>query len=689
MKLKMIPIITRFAILATFILSFLSCKVSKSPELQVQEGIAYALPIKTLKIDGNLDDWPQTIQWNPIARPLKNPESTDTLRKARFKAAYNAENNKLLVAVEYFDDYRLVSDSLVSKAQDSHILYVDQDRDLGGSGVMYHYANEKIAENEDVDNPRYDGAGPLASEKIISETRINGSKVTIEYQVELASPLRTGNAIGLGHLIVDFNADNTNENVAWTKGGAKNYTSQRMGTVVFADMDYLKKLGKLKGIIKKPADAGFEIPKYLRVKSKDNANLWFDIPIDSMGNYGAQLPAGTYDLTPYATFTSIGEQKTATDIRWIKWDKTLSRSEVLVKQNEETWLEGPALHLKPLNEPKYPLSLLLDGEKYDKKVIKEELTKYMEYFEIPGVSLAIIKNGEVKDTLTLGKSNAYTGSILNGKSLFEAASISKPIFAFAVMRLVERGIIDLDEPLHKTLIHPDVADDPNMKLITARHVLNHSTGFPNWPSGNANNKLSINFTPGTSYGYSGAGFEYLKEVIMIKTGRDISSILKEEVLDIFKMENTYFEENDYLKEHKVHGHLDGNPTRRDFLESAEVASSMHINAAELAKYFIGIKNRKGLRPETYNNFLKFDTRTYSEWEDKTGWKSWFGLGMFLEETPLGKAFGHSGNNGDFTCIATYYEKRDAGFVLMTNSNKGGILFEPLDRMLISGKTLGR
>ncbi|MEO0901572.1 MAG: serine hydrolase domain-containing protein, partial [Bacteroidota bacterium] len=475
----------------------------------------------------------------------------------------------------------------------------------------------------------------------------------------------------------------------WTKGGAKHYTSQKMGTVVFADTEYLEKMGKLKGTIKKPTNASFEIPKYLRVKSMDNAGLWFDMPIDSLGNYGAQLPLGTYDLTPYSTFTSIGEQKTATDIRWVKWDKTLSHSEVWVRQNQETVHQGPELYVKPFGDPNYPLSLLLDDKRYNEASIQDKLTRYMEYFEIPGVSVAIIEKGEVKNTFTLGKANVYRRTVLDDKSLFEAASISKPVFAFAVMRLVEKGIIDLDEPLYKTYVHPDIAKDPQMKLITPRYVLNHTTGFPNWPGDNPENKLSIKFTPGTDHGYSGAGFEYLKEVIVLKTGRDISSILKEEVLDVFNMKNTYFEENDYLNEHKVHGHLDGNPTRRDFVENANVASSMHINAAELSKFFIGIRNRIGLRPETYKEFLEFDTRTYSEWEDKIGWKSWFGLGIFLEETPLGKTFGHSGNNGDFTCIATYFEKEDVGFVLMTNSNKGDILFEPLERMLISGNILGR
>ncbi|MBS9462863.1 beta-lactamase family protein [Flagellimonas sp. 389] len=685
----MIQSMTRIMLVFSLLILFASCKKKELTEVEIQEGLVYALPIEMPKIDGNLDDWPQTIKWNTISRPLKHPESKDTLRNGIFKVAYDPDNSKLFVAVQYFDKYRLISDSLSNASQDVHILYIDNHRDLGGPAVLSHYANERIAKTEGTNNSWDKSIEQFTSENITSKTKYENGKVTIEYEVELGKPIEVGSAIGLGHMTVDFNKDNTNELIVWTKAGAKSYTSQRMGVVVFADTGYLKKMGKLLGKIQPPKGTALEMPKYLRVKSMDNANLWFDLAVDSIGNYSAQLPMGRYSITPFSTFISKGDQKTATDIRWVKWDKSLSHSEVVVKQNEETVLEGPELYLEPFDSPEYPLSLLLDEKGYDKSIIKAELTKYMEYFQVPGISLAIIKNGKLKDTLTLGKANAYAGTALDNKSLFEAASISKPVFAFAVMRLVEKGIIDLDEPLYKTLVHPDVADDPKMKLITARYVLNHSTGFPNWPGDNVNNRLSINFTPGTSYGYSGAGFEYLKDVIVIKTGKDISTVLREEVLDVFNMKNAYFEENDYLKEHKVNGHLDGHPTRRDFLETAEVSSSLHINAAELAKYFIGIRNREGLQSKTYDAFLEFDTRTHSEWEDKIGWKSWFGLGMGIQETPLGKIFGHSGNNGDFTCIATYFEKQDVGFVLMTNSNKGGILFEPVQRMLVSGKTVGR
>ena len=79
--------------------------------------------------------------------------------------------------------------------------------------------------------------------------------------------------------------------------------------------------------------------------------------------------------------------------------------------------------------------------------------------------------------------------------------MSKPVFAYAVMKLAERGILQLDTPLTKYTRKRLITNDPQFDLITARHVLSHSTGLPNWRS--SANPLRVNFTPGQKYGYSG------------------------------------------------------------------------------------------------------------------------------------------------------------------------------------------
>ncbi|WP_315815533.1 serine hydrolase domain-containing protein [Paraflavitalea speifideaquila] len=137
--------------------------------------------------------------------------------------------------------------------------------------------------------------------------------------------------------------------------------------------------------------------------------------------------------------------------------------------------------------------------------IDQFIKTYQQYYKIPGASLALIKDGRVVYHKVYGVKNAFTGEAVDSLTLFEAASVTKPVFAFAVLRLAERGLIDLDKPLYLYLPYKDIEDDERYKLMTVRHVLTHRTGFPNWRDG----KLTLLFTPGEKYNYSGEGFEYL------------------------------------------------------------------------------------------------------------------------------------------------------------------------------------
>ena len=131
--------------------------------------------------------------------------------------------------------------------------------------------------------------------------------------------------------------------------------------------------------------------------------------------------------------------------------------------------------------------------------LARELPELMAQNKVPGVSIAAWRHGHVAWTRGLGVADALTRSPVDARTVFAAQSMSKPVFAYAVMQLHERGVLTLDTPL-VTYMPGDIVDgDARSRRLTARHVLSHTTGLPNWRSG----PLRFDFEPGERWQYSG------------------------------------------------------------------------------------------------------------------------------------------------------------------------------------------
>lgn len=157
------------------------------------------------------------------------------------------------------------------------------------------------------------------------------------------------------------------------------------------------------------------------------------------------------------------------------------------------------------------------------EVAKESMEKNL----VPGLAMAYIENGKLIHTETVGVANPETGEPVTNRTHFEAASLTKPVFARIVMGMAERGEIDLDAPISKYVAELMPSEDPRCADITAKHVLSHGTGLPNW--GDA--PLPIAFTPGTSFGYSGKGYTYLQEAVEKIRGRRLDDLMQTEIFN--------------------------------------------------------------------------------------------------------------------------------------------------------------
>lgn len=159
----------------------------------------------------------------------------------------------------------------------------------------------------------------------------------------------------------------------------------------------------------------------------------------------------------------------------------------------------------------------------------KSLPQLMEWANVPGLAIAILKNGKPSWSRGFGVTKAGESTPVTTETLFGAASLSKPVVAYALLRMRDEKLIDLDRPLVNYLPYPDLPAGDNADLMTARHALSHSSGLQNWRFA-PTDKLEFAFKPGEAFQYSGEGFYYLLRVLEHITGRGFEENMQERVL---------------------------------------------------------------------------------------------------------------------------------------------------------------
>lgn len=311
----------------------------------------------------------------------------------------------------------------------------------------------------------------------------------------------------------------------------------------------------------------------------------------------------------------------------------------------------------------------ISGREIEATALDRFLEQQLKASDIPGLSIAIINDARIVYHRALGTTNMQTGERINEHTLFEAASLSKPLFAWFVMQQVEKGILDLDKPLYEYLPYSDIAHDERYKRITARMVLSHTSGFPNWRDENPDGRLDIKFEPGTDYEYSGEGYQYLKMVLAHLLDTDdvgLDVIFQKEAVELIDAEHLYYTWNEYQAQHKATGHRDGMATDNRSQGDPEIfgaAYSLHTEAVNYSRFLIAMMQKKGLTHETWNEMLRMHFR-HPEEGKKTGQS----LGFAMKSTPYGLLYGHTGNNGDFKAYTHFYKDKNHGIVMFVNAD---------------------
>jgi CubicO group peptidase (beta-lactamase class C family) len=202
----------------------------------------------------------------------------------------------------------------------------------------------------------------------------------------------------------------------------------------------------------------------------------------------------------------------------------------------------PSQQESPLRLSEQVEAIVADLESY--------IPEYMREQDIPGVAIALVREGEVIWTEGFGIANVLTRQPITSETLFEVASNSKVVTAYIALRLVDKGLLSLDEPLNAYLSKPWLPPSEYRDAITLRHVLSHSSGLGH----NTTSRHNL-FAPGRGYSYSAIGFQYLQAVIEQTTGETLEQVAQEMVYAPLGMSSSSFINRAEFTSRTANGHL--------------------------------------------------------------------------------------------------------------------------------------
>jgi CubicO group peptidase (beta-lactamase class C family) len=281
----------------------------------------------------------------------------------------------------------------------------------------------------------------------------------------------------------------------------------------------------------------------------------------------------------------------------------------------------------------------------------------------------VIRHGQVADIEYTGR-RCHDGLAVDNETVWEAASLSKPVVARHVLRQASEGVIDLDEPLEVDLAALRAAADPRWREVTARRVLTHTSGLPNWRgplesarAAGANipvnpEVLAFAHAPG-SFGYSGEGFEVLLHALCRRTGQRAGDLL-EQVLARFGMQHSSFVwQPSFDATAAIPHRVNGQPLTKQQPQQPRAAGTLHTTMADYTAFALAVLD-EGADEIFRPSVLLDDIHGRS-------------LGWGTVRTSAGQLAWQHGDNRGFKHMAGLRRCQGDGVLIFTNSDHGQAL----------------
>lgn len=304
--------------------------------------------------------------------------------------------------------------------------------------------------------------------------------------------------------------------------------------------------------------------------------------------------------------------------------------------------------------------------------LKEKIPELMHEFSVPGMTVAVVRDGKVEIINSFGTADATNQRPIDSETVFEVASLGKPVCAYMTIKLAEEGKFNLDLPLVNYVPDLFASTDPRLKAITARMILSHSSGLPNF--GNGPSEMLL-FDPGSEFSYSGIGFEKLQLVLERVAGRPLNALAKELVFEPFGMTSTSYVWRDDFESRFAFGN-DKNGNQMDLSRrphNAHAAWSLYSTSKDYANFVARLL-------DTSNSVASEMFSAQIAVTEEIVW----GLGWGLQSTEPNRSFWHWGSNPGYRAYVVGYPVEGIAVVVLSNSESLFKLIEKTVKVTIGG-----
>ena len=314
-----------------------------------------------------------------------------------------------------------------------------------------------------------------------------------------------------------------------------------------------------------------------------------------------------------------------------------------------------------------------------KAALDREIPALLAQTHVPSVSVGVIRHGKIASIWAYGEQSP--GKPATTRTLYNIASLTKPLTAETVLRLASKGALSLDEPMAPAWTDPDIAGDDRRLKLTARLALSHQSGFPNWRDRKTG--LAFRATPGEAVGYSGEGYDYVAHFAEKKTGTPFEDLAQAALFGPEDLKSTAYTGRIWFEGRiAVPTDAEGTALKPYVRKTFSAADVVYTTAGDYAAFMVDVLHDEGLSAEVARERDRIQVSTHAN--DCKGARAatcpsdiGFGLGWQILSFPGVQIMMHTGKDDGVFTFAYLNRTTGDGAVILTNSDKGAAAVVPI------------